>query len=636
MFGLLTGFSSAQTPPPIEAYGNLPKARAATLSPSGNKLAYIMDDGEVEALVVYDFTTKENTGVNTSRIKARSVHFANERFVILSASDTKRLVGYRGRLEYTGAFSFDTESKDVEQLLVRADDVYPGQSGIGLVVGRLADEDRLLMPAFSGDRGSQSPPYSLFKARLDSRRGRLIERGRSHTRDWFVNDDGVVLAREDHNNKDDVYSILTKRSGKWELVYELEDAELRPFDLVGAKADESSLIIIDGTADGQSEAIFELDFEGSWSGPFFLEDGKEIDYVVTDYNRRVFGVAYSGMRPSYAFYDDTLTEKFQALQAQYPSFSFHIESWSDDWSRVLLQVSGGQEAGNYYVFEPETMAMNYIAGSREIERDAVALVDTIEYPARDGLMIPGLLTWPIGEAPRENLPLVVIPHGGPASYDQLSFDWMAQFFASRGYLVLQPNFRGSSGFGYEFRSAGHGEWGGKMQDDVTDGVTALINGSMADPERVCIVGGSYGGYAALAGGAFTPDLYKCVAAIAPVSDLPRMLIDERRDHGKNHWVYAYWQMVMGDAREHREKLQDISPVNHAAAFKAPVLLIHGKDDLVVPIRQSKRMRSALRDAGKPVELIELKGEDHWLSTRETRLETLRALDAFVTEHIGAP
>lgn len=636
LFGCLAGLGFAQTPPPLEVYGQLPNIRAMTLSPSGTKVAYIMDDGEVEALVVYDLITKESTGVNTTLIKARSVHFASEGFVILSASDTRRLVGYRGRIEYTAAFSFDTEGRDIDQLLNRADDVYPGQSGIGRVIGRLADNDEVLMPAYSGGGSSRNPPYSLFKAQLDSRHGRMIERGRNETIDWFVNEAGVILAREDHDDDDNIYSILTKRSGKWELVYRAEDAELLPFSLVGVKADESALIIIDRTSDGQSEAIIELAFDGTPSGPFFLEDGKEIDYVVTDYNRRVFGVAYSGMLPSYAFYDEALTEKFEALQAQYPMLSIHIESWSDDWSRVLLQISGGREAGNYYVFEPETMKMSLIAGSRQIEREAVAPVDTIEYPARDGLTIPGLLTWPPGDGPRENLPLIAMPHGGPASYDQLGFDWMAQFFASRGYLVLQPNFRGSSGFGYEFESAGHGEWGGKMQDDVTDGVTALTNGGMADPDRVCIVGASYGGYAALAGGAFTPDLYKCVAAIAPVSDLPQMLTDERRDHGSDDSAYAYWQRAIGNAQDDRERLEAVSPVNHAAAFQAPVLLIHGKDDLIVPIRQSRRMRSALRRADKPVTLIELKGEDHWLSTRETRLETLRALDDFVTEHIGAP
>ena len=173
-----------------------------------------------------------------------------------------------------------------------------------------------------------------------------------------------------------------------------------------------------------------------------------------------------------------------------------------------------------------------------------------------------------------------------------------------------------------------------MQDDITDGVRALINTGRADPNRVCIVGGSYGGYAALAGGAFTPDLYQCVAAIAPVSDLPMMLAHERRDHGSNHWVYDYWKELIGDPRSEKEHLRAISPAYAADAFQAPVLLIHGRDDLVVPIGQSARMKSALERADKQVEFIRLKGEDHWLSTAEMRLETLKALDRFVGAHIG--
>lgn len=173
-----------------------------------------------------------------------------------------------------------------------------------------------------------------------------------------------------------------------------------------------------------------------------------------------------------------------------------------------------------------------------------------------------------------------------------------------------------------------------MQDDVTDGVKALIAIGMADPDRICIVGASYGGYAALAGGAFTPELYACVAAIAPVTDLPRMLIDERRDRGRDHWVVAYWERVIGDLSEERDFLKEISPVNHAEAFEAPVLLIHGRDDTVVPMVQSRRMRNALRNADKSVELMELRGEDHWLSTSETRLETLRALEVFLARHLG--
>ena len=161
----------------------------------------------------------------------------------------------------------------------------------------------------------------------------------------------------------------------------------------------------------------------------------------------------------------------------------------------------------------------------------VGLVQTIEYSSRDGLKIPAIITWPPGVdgGTAKKLPLVVMPHGGPERYDRVGFDWMAQFFANEGYAVLQPNFRGSTGFGVEFRDAGRGQWGLKMQDDVTDGVNAMIKTGWTDPDRVCIVGWSYGGYAALAGGAFTPELYRCVIAGGAVTDLPQMLNHERRD-----------------------------------------------------------------------------------------------------------
>lgn len=301
---------------------------------------------------------------------------------------------------------------------------------------------------------------------------------------------------------------------------------------------------------------------------------------------------------------------------------------------MLFLVSGSSAAGDYYLLDRKRNVADRIAQSRpDIAPEDIGQVLTIEYKARDGLTIPAILTMPTNRQ-AANLPLIVMPHGGPESYDFVGFDWLAQFFASRGYLVLQPNFRGSTGFGVSFRDAGRGEWGGKMQDDITDGVNALIKSGRADPQRICIVGASYGGYAALAGGAFTPELYKCVAAIAPVADLPRMLIDERDEYGADHWLLDYWKDLIGDPKAERSKLERISPVNYAGKFTAPVLLIHGKDDLTVPISQSERMERALKSAGKEVEFIRLKGEDHHLSKSETRLATLQALDAFVGKHIG--
>lgn len=199
-------------------------------------------------------------------------------------------------------------------------------------------------------------------------------------------------------------------------------------------------------------------------------------------------------------------------------------------------------------------------------------------------------------------------------------------------MVFQPNFRGSAGFGADHVLAGRGKWGLEMQDDVSDGVLALVKMGYADAERVCIMGASYGGYSALAGGAFSPELYRCVISVAGVSDLPKMLKDTKNKYGRRHWVNSYWKDVVGDSKAERAKLKKISPVNSAAAFRAPVLLLHGDDDTVVPISQSVRMAKALKKAGKSVEMVTLKDEDHRLSTSGSRLQMLSAIDKFLQLH----
>jgi dipeptidyl aminopeptidase/acylaminoacyl peptidase len=335
--------------------------------------------------------------------------------------------------------------------------------------------------------------------------------------------------------------------------------------------------------------------------------------------------------------DPDVDAAVSSMVNQFSTAAVHLESWTDNWSKLLYKIYGSDTPGSYVLQDRDTGELILIADERDdIPPDAVGPMVSVTYKARDGLDIPTILTWPAGADPQTagNLPLIVMPHGGPASYDAVTFDWMAQYFANRGYLVVQPNFRGSTGFGIEHQNLGHGEWGGKMQDDITDGVQTLVDQGLADPDRVCIVGASYGGYAALAGGAFTPDLYKCVVAIAPVTDLRRFLVDVKWDRGRKHWALDYWQENMGDLDEEREKLNAISPARVPENFKAPVLLIHGKDDTVVPIRQSEIMDRALEQAGKDVTFLKLDGEDHWLSDGETRIETLRAMASFVDQHIG--
>lgn len=296
----------------------------------------------------------------------------------------------------------------------------------------------------------------------------------------------------------------------------------------------------------------------------------------------------------------------------------------------MARVAGANAAGTYYFFDDEIDTQELLGSQYKV--DHIAEVRPMTYKARDGLEIPALLTIPPGVIEPKQLPLIVLPHGGPEAHGEIDFDWLAQFLAQSGYLVLQPNFRGSTGFGRAHRLAGHGHWGKAMQDDVSDGVKAMQAMGYADLNSVCIVGSSYGGYSALAGGAFSPELYRCVIEINGVSDIPLMLRDTRYTYGNRHWVVSYWNRIIADSDLERKKLKAISPAHFAKNFSAPVLLIHSKDDTVVPLEQSKRMHRKLKRADKSSEFLVLKGEDHWLSSSETRIQMLEAIQVFLAKH----
>lgn len=628
--------SAAHALPPIETYGNLPDIRGVALSPDGRYFAYLTrQDGE-DFFVVSEAGGKVIGGARTGDVKARSVWFPTSNHVVLVASETTGAFGFRGKWEHSGAISYNISTKKMQTLMRGTEELFPAQTGLGRIVGRLKDTNKVFMPAFVGEATSD-PDYSLLKVDLDTGRGSVVSRGAPETSDWIVDESGVVLAREDWDDKDDYYKILTKKDGGLETVFKETDIEIPKYGVYGVTADKSALIVSTRPKGSQFHQLFKMSYEGQLSLPIFSPPDKEAEQIISDGNRVVVGVRYSGMLPLYEFFDPDLTAAMADVASLNPESSTILTDWTSDFSKLLLHVEGSDKAPSYWIFDRRARTMSRIARSYgAIDDKDVGPVVTIEYKARDGRKIPAIITRPPGSELGQMLPLIVMPHGGPESYDAVGFDWMAQYFASRGYLVLQPNFRGSDGFGDDHRRAGHGEWGGKMQDDVTDGVNRLVKSNWADPNRICIIGGSYGGYAALAGGAYTPDLYKCVAAIAPVSDLSMMLTQAKRDSGSDSAVFEYWTDLIGDRSKDKAKIEAISPVNAAASFKAPVLLIHGADDTVVPYAHSTKMEAALKKAGKSVRLVKLKGEDHWLSVSDTRLQTLIELDKFVSETIGAP
>ena len=270
--------------------------------------------------------------------------------------------------------------------------------------------------------------------------------------------------------------------------------------------------------------------------------------------------------------------------------------------------------------------MQLASNAPAIPKSMVGPISTVPYTAQDGLAMDGILTLPPGREPK-GLPVILFPHGGPSSQDEAEFNWWAQAFASRGYAVFQPNFRGSTNRGEAFERAGHGQWGRKMQTDISDGLAELVKRGIVDPKRACIMGGSYGGYAALAGVTLQHGLYRCAVAVAPVSDLALMSTTEFKESDS----YVVKQSLE-DELGPRNKLGEVSPRRFAATADTPILLIHGRDDTVVAFEQSAKMADALKGAGKPFKLVELSSEDHWLSHAATRRQMLSEAIAWVEKY----
>jgi dipeptidyl aminopeptidase/acylaminoacyl peptidase len=305
---------------------------------------------------------------------------------------------------------------------------------------------------------------------------------------------------------------------------------------------------------------------------------------------------------------------------------------SQDAQRYLVYSSGNGKPGEYYLGDRRTGELALL-GETYPALDPAQLVgkETSRIKARDGLALNTYLSLPAGRRLGDGgapLPLILFPHGGPQSRDDDDFDPWTEFLANRGYAVLQVNFRGSDGYGRQFKDAGLRRWGMEMQDDLTDAGQWAIAQKIADAKRVCIVGGSYGGYAALMGVVKTPELYRCAVSLAGVSDLQEMISFDLR--------YIGGSLVMnqiGDPWKDRERLRATSPALQADRIRVPVLLVHGTDDLVVPVAQSQDMAKALRSAGKKFKYIEQEGGDHHLSSNAQRLEFFKAMEGFLAENL---
>jgi dipeptidyl aminopeptidase/acylaminoacyl peptidase len=332
------------------------------------------------------------------------------------------------------------------------------------------------------------------------------------------------------------------------------------------------------------------------------------------------------------FKDRDFENDFHWLQSKLPGLDVDFGARSNDENIWIVTAHSDTEPGVVYVWNRPAKSLSVQYRVREeIPRDALAPRKPYHYKSSDGLDIPAYLTLPKG-LPAKNLPLVVFPHGGPWARDSFGYDTNAQFLANRGYAVLQPNFRASTGYGKKFLNAGNGEWGRKMQDDITWGVKALVASGMVDPKRVGISGGSYGGYATLAGVAFTPNLYAAAVAYVAPSNLITLL-----DAIPPYWEAGRKQMYtrMGDPTTPQGKALLIaeSPLTQAKAIVTPLLVVQGKNDPRVNVRESDQIVAAVRDNGKPVKYLVAPDEGHGFARPINTLAYVTAWEDFFAQYL---
>lgn len=627
------GFPPAQAaPPPIEAYGALPRIESMDLSPSGDRLARVQAIDDKRLLVVETLDGKQLFRGDVGELKVADLQWAGDDFVALFTHVTSLVsMGAAAPQEFLQGLIVNVPGRKVMVLFKDS------RNFVGAVFGRygFVQEDGRWYGYFgavplnaSVDRtrteGSfkQSFP-NLYRVDLETGQPTLVDEGSSRQGGWVIDAAGNITASSKYEPEDGQWTVYAGRgrqkpiaSGQAAFGMELEGLGRTPDSVIlGQNSEEKS--------------VQELRLDGALSG-LPLPPGEVEGLLYSSWTHLLSGAIVAQDRPKMIMFDPLLQTHMETIERAFAGQTLRVVSVSADSSRLIVYVEGPQSPGTYQLVDFRTGKSTPLADAYpDIPDQMVGPVSIFEYQASDGFGLQGVLTLPPGRDPH-GLPVVVLPHGGPAVRDYLQFDWWAQAFAGRGYAVFQPNFRGSAGFGTAFRNAGFGQWGRKMQTDVSDGLAALAARGIVDPRQACIVGGSYGGYVALAGVTLQHGLYRCAVSVAGVSDLKGMLQNVSWTKGRERRAapLRYWHKFMG-VEVSAEVPDTLSPINLAARADAPILLIHGKDDTVVPIGQSAAMKAALARAGKQVEFVQLNSEDHWLSRSRTRIEMLKAAVAFV-------
>lgn len=622
---------------PVEDFFKRSLFTSFQLSPDGKYLAAVtpLFENDRRNIAVINLETRDAAAI--TGVKDRDVSgymwANNDRILFFMDNDGN---------ESFGIFAVNKDGSKPRTLIEPAETQIRGGSRVILTASVLNtledDEDEILVsvPRQYHDTVVQDVKrMNIYNGRM-----RNVERNPGNIAGWLSNDEGEIIgavALEDGKRK-----VLYRKSEKddWTTLIEFKVAEGGFTPAWLSDDGERMWVRSNITPDGEERdkaAIYEYDLENRKLGELIFEH-PEVDVggvVASDVKDDAVMITYNADKPGYHYVDEEWERMMKSIKAAFPDKQVSLSSATKDENQFVFTVWSDRNPAAYYLFDRGSNKMEELAIAYEwLPEDKLAKMEPVDIEARDGLMLPAYLTLP-PDSDGKGLPLVVNPHGGPRARDSWGFNPEVQLLANRGYAVLQVNFRGSTGFGQEFDRAGWGKWGAEMQNDITDAVQWAIDEGIADPDRVCIYGASYGGYAAMAGITFTPELYQCAINYVGVTDI-NLLFET---------MPASWRMQRAEMKrtigdyddpEERADMAARSPINHVDKIRVPLLMGYGEEDPRVVIDHALNLEEKLKVHDVDYELIIKEDEGHGFRKLENQVEWYTKVVNFLDENLKNP
>ncbi|HLT43331.1 MAG TPA: S9 family peptidase [Luteimonas sp.] len=618
----------------LDAWVERDRFETVKISPDGRHFAATVPMDDKTVLVVLDRASRKivSGGAGVADSAVLDFWWAGDEQVVIAMGQS---FGSKDPLYATGEVHvLELDGRQVRRLVGRAPDagivqhVVSAPREYATVIDPRIDEPDVILIAT--ELPGPEPRAQLERLNLRSGRRATVTSAPVRRADFIPDPSGVARFADGLDTEN--YGLLYYRDGAdapWRMVNNSKDSGFIAHAL-GMAADGVTAYVQVTTRDGP-DAIEAWDMRSLARTVLLRDPVADPDDVIYDADGRTpVGARYTDDGVRLRFFDEAspMARRYRMLERAFPGAGLAITSMTADGRLALVHTHSDRDPGQYLLFDAEAKTASGVFARMDwLAPGQIAATRKIQLKARDGLELHGYLTRPQGAA-AGLLPLVVLVHGGPIDrHDSWYFDTDTQVLAAAGYAVLRLNFRGSGNYGIRYRNLGAQEWGGEMQDDLTDATRWAIDEGIADPERICIAGASYGGYAALMGVAKEPDLYRCAVGYVGVYDLPAWRADRARTA---NWLRNWANDWMGE----RDTLAARSPVNLAERIKVPVFLAAGGADTVAPLSQSKRMQRALEAAGVPVQTLYIDSEGHGFRREEHQRRYYAQLLAFLAEHLG--